>query len=288
MRYDEGWIENGDGNRLYWRRHSPEQEATAVLLFVHGLAEHSGRYRHVMEHFSRRGFDCWAFDYRGHGKSPGPRVHVNRFDEFLTDLRATHHLVRDVCPGQPLFLVGHSQGGLITLRYTLAHPEDLTAVVVSSPFLGIHPDARPNAVLQVAAKLLSAVVPRMMLSKPPDASLLSRDPEVGRAYLADPLTSRAVSARWFTEVTAAHRDTIERAGRLQTRTLVMQSGADQLADPAATRTWVKAAPADLVDYVEWEGFYHEMFNETEKERVFERVEAWIRAEGNPGHGASQP
>ncbi len=277
MKYDEGWIESNDGSRLFWRRSSPDVETTAVLLFVHGLAEHSGRYKHVMEHFAGRGYDCWAFDYRGHGKSPGLRVHINRFDEFLTDLEAVHHLVRENDPGRPLFLIGHSQGGLITLRYTLAHPEDLTGTVVSSPFLGVHPDSRPNAFLRLLAKLLSVVAPRVMLSKPPDTSLLSRDPTVGEAYLADPLTSYTVSARWFTEVMAAHLDTYKRAGELKTSTLVMQSGDDRLADPAATRAWVDAAPPELVDSFEWEGFYHEMFNETEKERVFDRMEQWLRA-----------
>lgn len=276
MKNDQGWIENNDGTKLFWRRLAPSQDATGVLLFVHGLAEHSGRYTHVMEHFTARGYDCWAFDYRGHGQSSGPRVHVHHFDEFLMDLRATHSMVREKCPGMPLVLVGHSQGGLVALRYTLAYPDDLDGIIVSSPFLGIHPSSQPNPVLRGVARVLSMVTPRLMLSKPPDASLLSRDPEVGPAYLADPLTSYSVSARWFTEVTAAHRDTRERAGALKARALVMQSGADRLADPAATRAWVNAAPAGLVDYVEWEGFYHEMFNEPEKEQVFEHIEAWLR------------
>ena len=162
------------------------------------------------------------------------------------------------------------------MRYTLAYPEDLKGIIASSPFLGIHPASRPKAVLRGVARLLSIVTPRLMLSKPPDASFLSRDPEVGPAYLADPLISNTVSARWFTEVMAAHRDTRERAGELKTRALVMQSGADRLADPAATRAWVNAAPPGLVDYVEWDGFYHEMFNEPEKKLVFEHIEAWLR------------
>lgn len=276
MKKDEGWIENAEGIRLYWCRQLTYVETKAVILFVHGLAEHSGRYSHVMEHFADQGFDCWGFDLRGHGQSPGLRVHVNRFDEFLTDLQAVHNMVRETCPGRPLFLIGHSQGGLIALRYTLAHPEDLAAVVVSSPFLGLHPDAKPNAALHAVAKVLSKIAPRLMLSKPPDPNLLSRDPKVGEAYLADPLTSRSVSARWFTEVMNAHRDTLTRAGGLNIATLVMQSGADRLADPAATRAWVNAAPHNLVDYVEWDGFYHEMFNEIDKESVFEHIEEWLR------------
>lgn len=277
MKLDEGWTESGDGNRLYWQRLSADVTPTAVLLFVHGLAEHSGRYRHVMEWFAGRGFDCWSFDYRGHGKSPGRRVHVDQFDEFLTDLQAAHRLIREACPELPLILIGHSQGGLITLRYTLNHPQDLAAVVVSSPFLGIHPASRPNTALRTVGHILSKIAPRLMLSKPPDPSLLSRDSEVGEAYLNDPLTSHTVSARWFTEVMAAHRDTLERAGELLVRTLAMQSGADRLADPAATRAWVNNTPPNLVDYIEWPGFYHEMFNEWDKELVFNRMELWMQA-----------
>jgi len=276
VKHDEGWVTNADGIRLYWQRRAPEGEPTAVLLFIHGLAEHSGRYSHVMDHFAGRGFDCWALDYRGHGQSPGLRVHVDHFGEFLTDIRAAHGLVREENPGRPLFLVGHSQGGLITLRYTLAHPEDLSGIVVSSPFLGLHPDARPNPLLRFVARLLSAVAPRLMLSKPPDASLLSHDPQVPAAYLADPLVSRTVSARWFTEVMAAHADTHDRAAELRVPALVMQSGDDRLADPEATRNWAAAAPAELVEYVEWDGLYHEMFNEPQKQKVFDRVEAWLK------------
>ena len=83
MKHDEGWTEAADKTRLYWQRHTPDDTPRAALLFVHGLAEHSGRYGHVMRHFAEVGFDCWAVDYRGHGKSPGLRVHVDRFDEFL-------------------------------------------------------------------------------------------------------------------------------------------------------------------------------------------------------------
>ncbi len=275
MTRDDGWTTNADGLRLFWRRMVPEDEPAAALLFVHGLAEHSGRYCHVMEFFAGRGYDCLAVDMRGHGRSPGRRVHVARFDEYLTDVRAGHELARAANPGRRLFLIGHSQGGLITLRYALTHPQDLAGIVISSPFLGLHPDARPGAALRLAAKILATLAPRLLLSKPPDPTFLSHDPEVGKAYLADPLVSRKVSARWFTEVTAAHADTLARAGDLGLPALVMQSGDDRLADPAATRAWAAAAPPRLVEFVEWEGFYHEMFNEPEKEQVFAKVESWL-------------
>jgi alpha-beta hydrolase superfamily lysophospholipase len=272
---EEGWTESADGNRLFWRRHSPYGETRAVLLVVHGLAEHSGRYLHVLDRFANAGFDCWAHDYRAHGQSPGLRVHVRQFDEFLTDLAAARRLVGEAQPDMPFFLVGHSQGGLIVLREALAHPQGLEGIVVSSPFLGMHPDAAPPAALHMVANIVSTFAPKLMFPKVAEPSVLSRDPEVPAAYIADPLVSTTVSARWFTSVMAAHADTHARASTLSIPALVMQSGDDRLTDPAATRSWVADAPSDLVDYVEWEGLYHEMFNEPEKEDVFARVEEWL-------------
>jgi alpha-beta hydrolase superfamily lysophospholipase len=276
MRIEEGWTESADGNRLFFRHHAPEEEPRALLLVVHGLAEHTGRYLHVLDHFANAGFDCWAHDYRGHGQSPGPRVHVSHFDEFLTDLAAARRLVTEARPELPLFLIGHSQGGLIVLREALANPQGLEGIVVSSPFLGLHPNAAPPAPLHMVANIVSTFMPKMMFSKVAEPSALSRDPSVPAAYMADPLVSTTVSARWFTSVLTAHTDTRARAATLSIPALVMQSGADTLTDPAKTRSWAEAAPSELVEYVEWEGFYHEMFNELEKEMVFERVEKWLQ------------
>ena len=275
MKTQEGWIESTDGTRLFWRRYSPEGNPRAALLIVHGLAEHSGRYLHVLERFAKAGFDCWAYDYRCHGQSPGLRVHIQQFDEFLIDLETARRLVGEAQPDLPLFLVGHSQGGLIVLREALAHPEGLEGIVVSSPFLGMHPDAAPSSPLHMVANIVSTFLPKQMFSKVAEPSALSRDPKVPEAYIADPLVSTTVSARWFTSVLAAHADTLAHAPDLSVPALVMQSGEDRLTDPAATRSWVANAPSDLVDFVEWEGLYHEMFNEPEKEMVFERVEEWL-------------
>jgi alpha-beta hydrolase superfamily lysophospholipase len=278
---DDGWTESTEGNRLFWRHHAPDREPRAVLLLVHGLAEHSGRYLHVLDHFANAGFDCWAYDYRSHGQSPGLRVHVSEFDEFLIDLEAVRRLVRTAQPDLSLFLVGHSQGGLIVLREALANPGGLEGIVVSSPFLGLHPDAAPPAALHMVANIVSTFAPKLMFSKVAEPSALSRDPAVPKAYIADPLVSTTVSARWFTSVMRAHADSHARASSLSLPALIMQSGDDRLTDPAATRSWVSNAPADLVDYVEWEGLYHEMFNEPEKEMVFAHVEQWLAARLGP-------
>ena len=125
------------------------------------------------------------------------------------------------------------------------------------------------------ANIVSTFLPKQMFSKVADTSFLSRDPRVAEAYLADPMVSRTVSARWFTEVQKAQADTCARAPSLLVPALVMQSGDDRLVNPATTRAWAADAPSNYVEYLEWEGFYHEMFNEPEQVQVFERMMKWL-------------
>ncbi len=275
MKHRDGWTESSDGQRLFWQRWRPDSGVRAALLFIHGKSEHSGRYTHVMRHFAERDFDCWAIDCRGHGHSPGLRIHVNDFDEYLLDIEAAYRLLRREQTWEPLFLIGHSQGGLLTLRYTLLRPASLDGIIVSSPALRLHSEVAPPVPLHLIANILSALFPAMMFSPDPEPERLSRDPRIAEGFVNDPLVSSTVSARWFTGFVKTQADTRDRAHDLEIPALIMQSGADTLVDPDATRDWAASAPAALVEYVEWDGFYHEMFNELEKERVFARMEDWL-------------
>jgi alpha-beta hydrolase superfamily lysophospholipase len=274
--HDDGRVHSPDGLSIYWQRWLPEAPK-AIMLFVHGLGEHSGRYLNLVEHLTPQGFGCYGLDYRAHGRSPGLRVHVDRFDQFLMDLGAVHGLVRREHPGLPIFLMGHSQGGLIVLLYALEYPKDIPGVVISSPFLGIHDSVKPNAVVKVVAPILSQIFPKVLFPNNVDATYLSHDPDVVTAYKEDPLVSGKVSARWFTSLLEAQRKVLDEAPTLSMPALVMQSGGDRLVDVEATRRWVEHAPKELVEYEEWEGFYHEMLNELEpdRRRVLERMDAWL-------------
>jgi acylglycerol lipase len=270
----DGRSETSDGLSLHflaWRTASPR----AVLVLVHGLAEHSGRYLHVGSHFAAAGYAVYAPDLRGHGKSPGPRVHVATFDEYLDDLAALRALAGRDYPATPVFLVGHSQGGLVALRYALAQPREVAGLILSSPLLGFHPKARASPALAALARVLSVLWPSVLLPNHVDTSAVSRDPEVVRRYREDPLVSGTVSPRWFTSVTSAMRQAHEGAPALAVPTLLMASGADRLADPDASARFAARAPASTLQYVRWDGLYHEMFNEPEQETVFSRMDAWL-------------
>jgi acylglycerol lipase len=281
---EEGRVESA-GLVLPWSARLPGAPR-AVLLFVHGLAEHRGRYAHVLQHFAERGFAGYALDYRGHGQSPGIRVHVDSFDEFADDVAAMQALAASRHPGLPLFLVGHSQGGLVALHHALRRPQGLAGLVLSSPFLGIHPRSRPGALRRLLARVVTPIAPRLLQSSSVNTDRLAHDPAVGPAYRADPLVSRTVSLGWYAAAHQAFDFVQANAGALALPALVVATPDDFLAWPEATRRFLAAVPAARVEAEWYPGLYHELFNEIEKARVFARVEQWLERRLPPASGSS--
>jgi acylglycerol lipase len=272
----EGEVATGDGLRLFWRAWLPSAPS-GVLLIVHGLAEHSGRYGHVGRYMAARGWATYAHDARAHGRSPGRKVHVRRFEEFLEDLRAMLALVRERHPGLPVVLLGHSQGGLVVLLHALRRPEGLAGIAVTSPFLDAHPALRPSAAFRLALAVLRRVAPAMLLPSGADPRRVSRDPDVVKAYVDDPLVSRRVSPAWYAALRRAQAEVRAGSSRLSVPTLVLASPDDGLVDPDAVRRFVSAAPVGTVEASWWPGLSHELMNEPEQQQVLARIEPWLRA-----------
>jgi alpha-beta hydrolase superfamily lysophospholipase len=272
----EGRITTTDTLSLYFQSWQPATPR-AVVVIVHGLAEHSGRFEAPAQSLARAGFASYALDQRGHGKSPGRRVHVASFEEFHADVRAVIALACTQHPGVPLFLLGHSQGGLVAATLALRAPQGIAGLILSSPFFGIAERSRPRPLLALAARVLARLWPKVQFLNGVDPALLSRDAAVGIAYAADPLVSRTVSAGWYYAAQQALAEAHAQAPRLQVPTLVLYAGADALVDPEATARWVARAPQDRLDAVRYDGLYHEILNAPEKRQVQRRVEEWIVA-----------
>ena len=279
VRHSRGKITTADGLELFWQSWRPEQ-SLGVIVLIHGLAEHSGRYTATAKHFAGHGWAIYACDLRGHGLSPDGhkpgRVHVDDFDDYALDVDAILGLARKRHPGLPCVILGHSMGGLISLRYAIRHPDELDGAVISSPGLGVHPDTRLPRLLELAVRVLSRLSPRLLFPSDLDTNAISRDPAVVRAYDDDPLVSGKVSARWYTSITRAMADIQAQATELRVPTLLMQSGADTLVDPETTRRWAAKVPVENIEFVMWDGLYHEMFNEPEKHQVRARVVDWLQ------------
>jgi len=275
---DNNKLKTHDGIELYWRSWQADSP-TGVIVLVHGLADHSGRFEEIGQFLASGGWTVYACDLRGHGLSSdghqAGRVHVDHFSDYANDLSAMISLAKQHHPDLPVIILGHSMGGLISLTYALNHPQELDGVVLSSPTLGAHADAQPPAVLNLLVRMLVHIKPRLLFPSDLNTDSISRDADVVRAYIDDPLVSEKVSARWYVEITKAIDDIQGRAAELKIPTLLMQSGDDRLVDPQAASNWAKEAPKDLLKLVVWDGFFHEMFNEPEKEKVYACVLEWL-------------
>jgi alpha-beta hydrolase superfamily lysophospholipase len=247
-------------------------EAKATVLVSHGHGEHGGRYEHVAARLNREGWDVIVPDHRGHGQSGGVRGHVLRWAEYAEDLDMAARKL--AAPGLPWALIGHSMGGLIAVDYALTHQTKLKALVLSSPLLKL---AFPVPPLKaIVGRALSNLIPALNLPTGLDSKAVSRDASVVAAYEADKLVHDRASTRWFTEMVSALAQAEKRAGELQIPVLVFHAGGDQLTDPEGSRVFFKNLTAKERHFKEWPGLYHEIFNEPEKEQVFDEMIAWLR------------
>jgi alpha-beta hydrolase superfamily lysophospholipase len=276
--HHSGRITTADKLELVWQSWTPPA-ARGIIVIIHGLAEHGGRYKETARFFADNGWAVYVCDLRSHGLSPDPpgagRVHVNRFSDYFLDLDALISLARKSHHNLPLYILGHSMGGLITIRYVLQKPQAVDGAIVSSPALGTHPDFKPPLYLKLMIGILSRLAPRLLVDSNLDAQAISRDPGVVKTYLDDPLVSQKVSTRWYSEIIKSMKIAHKNAPQLLTPLLVMQSGEDRLVDPDAPARWAKTTPAGRVESVLWEGLYHEMFNEPEKDQVREKTLEWL-------------
>jgi acylglycerol lipase len=275
MEHIEGTFKGVRDTDIYYQAWLPDGEAKAVILVVHGLGEHSGRYTNVVDHFVPLGYAVYGHDLVGHGKSGGRREYVERFEDFTGPLATYYDMVKDWQPGKPIFLLGHSVGGLIAPCYLFDHPADFQGAIFSAP--SVKAGESISAATIALAKILAAVVPKAGLEAL-DATAISRDPEVVRAYVEDPLVFHGKTpARAAAEMLRAIDRVQAEAHTLTLPFVVVQGSADRLVNPAgAQMLYDEAASADKTIHV-YEGLYHEVFNEPERDRVLGDVEAWLEA-----------
>jgi len=258
-------IKAADGTGLLMRSWQPAGDAGAVVLIVHGLGEHSGRYEHVGDHLAGLGYLVEAIDLRGFGGSEGPRAYVTDFDSYLDDLDP---LVGEAgSHGVPVIMLGHSMGGLVALRYAQQR-SGLDLLVLSSPAV----EASIPRAKRVAARVLSRIAPRFALPNDIEGAQLSHDPAVGEAYFADPLVHTKTTAMLgaaFLDAMAAARD-----GEVPLPTLVIHGSEDTLV-PVETSASLVDFPT--VERIVLDGLRHETFNEDQGTRALTAVAEWIDA-----------
>ena len=277
-RIDEGFFSARDGIRLFWHTERAAAPAGHVVV-VHGYAEHLGRHGEVMRALAAGGYTAHLLDCRGHGQSGGKRAHIDAFEEYLSDLELFLARVKERSGTAPLFLLGHSQGGLIVARYLLDHPDAVRGAVLASPYFRLKLKVSPVKIL--AGRLMSRLLPGLPMRNELKVEQLTRDVRIQTATRADPLYQQIATPRWYTESTAAQETVLRRATEFVTPFLLLFGAADPIADPAAGREFFEHATSKDKQQKQYDGLLHELFHEPEREVVFRDLMGWLdeRARG---------
>lgn len=271
----EGSFRGVRGTSIFYQAWLPEGDAKAVVLVVHGLGEHSGRYGNVVEALVPRGYAVYALDHIGHGKSGGEREVIERFEDFTATLTTYLGMVKAWQPGKPVFLMGHSMGGLIACAYLLDHQAEFRGAVISAPAIKV--GAAVSGATIVMGKVLSAIAPKMgVLALDPTG--ISRDPAVVDAYVSDPLVHHGKTpARLAAEMLKAMQRVTAEIGTLTVPFIAVQGSEDRLVDPGGAQMLFDGASSKDKTLKVYEGFFHEVFNEPERATVLADVAAWLDA-----------
>lgn len=272
MQIQEGTFNGSEGLSLYYQSWQPDSPARGVLVIVHGLGEHGGRYKNVVNHLVPLGFAVYALDHRGHGRSPGQRAYANNMAEFRGDVHALVQLAANAHPGLPLFIMGHSLGGLITLDYILHQPEGLRGAIVSAPAVG---GVGVSPVLLMLSRVLSRVWPTFSLDSGLDVNAISRDPQEVQAYQDDPLVHGKGTPRLATVVMDSAEWCQANAHTLQLPLLMIHGTADSITSPADSRRFFDNVASADKTYIAYEGGYHESHNDIHYQQVVEDIAAWL-------------
>jgi acylglycerol lipase len=275
MNHIEGNFKGIRSVSIYYQGWLPVGNVKAVLLIVHGLGEHSGRYMNVVNHFVPLGYAVYGLDHIGHGKSDGGREIVERFEDFTDNLTIYYNMVKVWQPGKPIYLLGHSLGGLIGSYYLLDHQADFKGAIISAPSIKVSQSI--SRVTITMSKILSAIAPKAGVLAL-DATGISRDPDVVNTYVNDPLVFHdKTPARLAAEMLKAMLRVTAELEIISLPFITMQGSLDKLVDPGGAQLlYDKASSKDKTIKI-YEGFYHEVFNEPERAVVLKDVETWLIA-----------
>lgn len=275
MKYIEGNFKGVRDVNIHYQAWLPDGNVKAILFLVHGLGEYCGRYTNHVNHFVPQGYAIYGLDHLGHGKSDGEREVIERFTDYTDPLTFYYRMVKGWQPGKPFFLLGHSMGGLIACSFLLDYQADFKGAIISAPVIKVSDSISPVTI--TIGKILSRIAPKAGVLAV-DATGVSRDPEVVKAYINDPLIFHGKTpARLAAEMQKAMVRVTAELGKITLPFIVVQGSEDKLVDPGgAQMLYDKAGSKDKTLKI-YEGLYHEVHNEPERATMFKDVETWLEA-----------
>lgn len=273
MEHRSGYFEGARGVQIFWQAWLPGGPRRGVVAMAHGVSEHSGRYAWTGERLAARGYALYALDHRGHGQSAGPRAVIDRVDNAVTDLAELVSIAAaESADHAKPFLFGHSMGGFLALAYTTRRQAEIQGLLLSAP-VAVLEAASP--LQRIAGHILSAVAPKLGVFDV-DSSTVSRDAEVVRDYDADPLNFHGkLPARTVHEMAQEIGRFPESIPSITIPLLVQVGTADELVPPQSSELVYEWASSDDKTIKHYDGLFHEILNEPERDAVVADMLAWL-------------
>jgi alpha-beta hydrolase superfamily lysophospholipase len=262
--FEERYFKTRTGQKMFFR-HWRHELPKGVVVIVHGFLEHSGRYEKLAKQLTKRGWSVAAMDNRGHGLSAGQRGHIDRFSDYTKDLYDFILQLKLLGYREPPVLLGHSLGGLISTRLIQNRPTLVKSLILSSPFF--ERKYRLNPLMEGVGKFLAKFFPKMSFKTGLKPEWLSHSEQTLLEYFKDELVYDQFSLSWYNSYVEAQRLVFEETTRVRIPLLVLMAGADEIVCPKAARRFFDAAFSREKELIEYDGFYHEIFNEVGAIRV---------------------
>jgi alpha-beta hydrolase superfamily lysophospholipase len=273
MERTEGTFKGDKGLNLFYQCWLPNTNPKAVLLIVPGLAEHSGRYTNVVNYFVPKAYAVCGLDTQGHGKSDGLRCYIDRFSDYIDDIKIFFDIVHQRYSDRKIFMVGHSMGATIALAYAVQHQRDLAGLIISG--VGLKPGSSISPVLKRVVRLISFLFPKMGVTVL-DATAISQDKAVVDAYIHDPLVHRGkITARLGAELLKTIDRLPSQIPMINLPIIIMQGTEDLLCNPEGSPMVYDLVGSRDKTLKLYEGFHHEIFNEPGHLQVMADLEAWL-------------
>lgn len=274
MRHSEGTFKATGGLKLFEQRWLPDGDIKAIVVIVHGYAEHSGRYAHVAEYLTQHGYAIYSFDLRGHGRSEGTRAFIRSFGEYLSDIKLFLERVNERELARPILILGHSMGGTIVTLFSIAHNPKVRGLILSGPLLKISDKISPGqrAFISVAG----LIIPKLPVIKKINCRSISSDPNIAAGYDSDPLVYRGkLPARQGREINRAINSIQKRMESVSLPLLILHGTGDRLVDVEGSKQLYARAGSSDKTLKLYEGFYHVVLNEPGKGQVLRDIVSWL-------------
>lgn len=269
----EDYLKIDEEIQLFYRINLAKKPKANIII-THGFAEHLGRYNYVTKKLNEANFNVLRYDVRGHGKSKGKKGYVDNYNNFINDLDKMVDKINKEAYGLPLFMLGHSMGGLITTLYGLRHPKKVKGQILSGAANGELKQA--EGLRSNFLNFAASVLPNLYIKNPVEEKICSVDSVVSR-YKNDPLVLKKASVNLFNEfLNKASKEVLNNLSKYKLPVLILHGEDDDIVDKSISENFYENISSENKELIIYKDLYHEILNEKNRDEILEKIIKWVK------------